>query len=50
MRACRLQRAIRCHTLQLHAPWQTLVGEGIDALLRDTAVAFVGPVSGPGLR
>jgi hypothetical protein len=50
MRACRLQRAIRCHTLHLHAPGQTLVDEGIDALSRDTAVELVGPVSGPGLR
>ncbi len=50
MRSCRLQRAIRCHTLHLHAPGQTLVDEGINALLRDTAVELVGPVSGPGLR
>jgi hypothetical protein len=49
MRACRLERAIGCHTLHLHAPGQTLVDEGIDALSRDTALEVVGPVSGPWL-
>jgi hypothetical protein len=50
MRACRLERTIGCHTLHLHAPGQTLIDEGIDDLLRDTAADIAGPVSGPGLR
>jgi hypothetical protein len=50
MRACRLERAIGCHTLHLHAPGQTLIDEGIDDLSRDKAADIAGPVSGPGLR
>jgi hypothetical protein len=50
MRVCRLEHKIGCHTLHLHAPGQTLIAEGIDALSRDTALEVAGPVSGPGLR
>jgi hypothetical protein len=50
MRACRLERAIGCHTLHLHVPGQTLIDEGIDDLSRDTAADIAGPANAPGLR
>jgi hypothetical protein len=50
MRFAHLQRAVRCHTLFLHAPGLQLVAEGVDDLSRAVAVDVAGPVSSPLVR
>jgi hypothetical protein len=50
MRACHLQRRVRCNPLYLHAPGRVLVAEGIDAHSRDGALEVIGPTCGPRIR
>jgi hypothetical protein len=50
MRACHLQRRVRCNPLYLHAPGRVLVAEGIDAHSRDGALEVIGPACGPRIR
>ena len=50
MRACHLQRRVRCNPLYLHAPGRVLVAEGIDDHSRDGALEVAGPTSGPRIR
>ena len=50
MRACRLQRRVRCNTLHLHAPGRVLIDEGVDDHSRSGALAVAGPASSDRVR
>ena len=50
MRACRIQRGLRCIPLHLHAPGRVLIAEGVDDHSRAGALEVAGPVSSPRVR
>ncbi len=50
LRSCHIQRSIRCHTLNLHAPGGALVSEGVDHHSRNGAVHVAAAVSSAHVR